>query len=557
MLRIPAAVIRTVNEAEGTATRVGALELPRPADLGELAWRLGVGALTAAVGLFVLFRLNAWPPHEDETLALFTGRGSLHELIETVLGQRGGAPLHFVLAWIVAHLGGGLLELRLFSALFGVASVPLLALLARRLTDRLVAIVAVGVVAASWMLLFHAIYARMYSLFLFTSALSYLALLHALEQRNRRAWVLWALAVFACVATHPYGALVLGSQGLYVLCLRRWREALPAFGAVGVLGIPFWRADLVLGGRFDVGVGGGGVKLGGVDSTLRYFAHVAGDFTAGWSIPRTIVVGVASIGFVLLARERRSSAILSACAVVAPAMFFLALRVRSGLASPESRHLIFLLPFFATCLALPLVRSAQRQRLAVPAVAIAVLGLAALEVAWGFHKTALLYEGEQSRRVEARHEASAWLAGTGRRDDVLFGYDPLFLGAWERDRDFSRTVAPRADAQLALNVLGSAPKPLGRGVWVLDASDRNNFVQKLTIPVRHPRGASRFDVRGFGPFLVIRSREPTRTVREYLLQTQAVQHLGQDLMLGDADINLLTAERGLGLRSLAAAGGPR
>ena len=90
-----------MNEAEGTATRVGALDLPRPADLGELAWRLGVVGLTAAVGAFVLFRLNAWPPHEDETLALFTGRGSLHELIETVLGQRGGAPLHFVLAWIV------------------------------------------------------------------------------------------------------------------------------------------------------------------------------------------------------------------------------------------------------------------------------------------------------------------------------------------------------------------------------------------------------------------------------------------------------------------------
>ena len=153
--------------------------------------------------------------------------------------------------------------------------------------------------------------------------------------------------------------------------------------------------------------------------------------------------------------------------------------------------------------------------------------------------------------------ASAWLAATGRPDDVLFGYDPLFLGAWERNHDFSGTVAPRADTKLALNVLDDAPKPLGRGVRVLDASDRNNFEQKLTIPVRYPRGASRFEVRAFGPFLVARSREPTRTVREFLLQAQAVEHLGQDLLLGDADINLFTVERGLGLRSLAAAGGPR
>ena len=46
-------------------------------------------------------------------------------------------------------------------------------------------------------------------------------------------------------------------------------------------------------------------------------------------------------------------------------------------------------------------------------------------------------------------------------------------------------------------------------------------------------------------------------MREFLLQAQAVEHLGQDLLLGDADINLFTVERGLGLRSLAAAGGPR
>jgi hypothetical protein len=546
-----------VNEAEGTATRVGALELPRPAQLGEAAWRVGVGALTAAVGAFVLLRLNVWPPHEDETLALFTGRGSVHELISNVLGQRGGAPLHFLIAWMVAHLGGGLLELRLASALFAIASVPVLALLVRRLTDRVVALVAVAAVAASWMLLFHAVYARMYSLFLFTSALSYLALLHALDRRDRRGWVLWTLAVFACVATHPYGALVLASQGLYVLCIRRWREALPAFAVVGVLGIPFWRADLVLGGRFDVGVGGGGVKLGGIGSTVRYFVRVAGDFTVGWTIPRTIVVLVVCAGFVMLARQRRHSALLTACVVVTPALFFLALRVRSGLASPESRHLIFVLPFFAACLALPLVRVARRHRLAVPAVAIAVVGLGVLEGAWGYHKTPQLYEGEQSRRVEARHAASTWLAATGRPDDVLFGYDPLFLGAWEKDHDFSKTVAPRADTKLALNVLDGAPKPLGRGVWVLDASDRNNFDQKLTIPVRYPRGAERFEVRSFGPFLVVRSREPTRTVREFLLQAQAVQQLGQDLMLGDADINLFTVERGLGLRSLAVSSGPR
>ena len=79
--------------------------------------------LTAGVAAFLFFRLSAWPPHEDETLALFTGRGSVQDLVHTVLGERGGAPLHFLFAWVVAHTGGGLIGLRVGSAVFAIASV--------------------------------------------------------------------------------------------------------------------------------------------------------------------------------------------------------------------------------------------------------------------------------------------------------------------------------------------------------------------------------------------------------------------------------------------------
>src|SRR5262249_29916435 len=137
--------------------------------------------------------------------------------------------------------------------------------------------------SASWVLLFHGIYGRMYSLFLFTSALSYLALLYAIDRGGRRAWILWGAAVLLCVASHPYGALVLGSQAAYLL-LRRWRdrEALVSLGVVAVLGIPFWRTDIVLAGRFDVGVGGGGAKLGTPGAVLDYLWDAAGDYSAGY-----------------------------------------------------------------------------------------------------------------------------------------------------------------------------------------------------------------------------------------------------------------------------------
>jgi hypothetical protein len=89
---------------------------------------LGLAGCTAAVATFVLVQLSAWPPHEDEALALLVGRKSLGGLLSTVLNQRGGAPLHFLLAWGVAHADGGLIGLRLVSALFAIASVPLIGL---------------------------------------------------------------------------------------------------------------------------------------------------------------------------------------------------------------------------------------------------------------------------------------------------------------------------------------------------------------------------------------------------------------------------------------------
>src|SRR5207248_3224240 len=136
------------------ADRLHAVAQARPlrAGLSARAYAAGVALCTAGVAAFVLVQLHAWPPHEDETLALFT------------------------------------------------------------------------------------------------SALSYLAVERALERGGRR-WAWWGLAVLATVATHPYGALVLASQGLYVLLRRvRVRQAVVAFGAVLVAGIPFWWTDVVLAG---------------------------------------------------------------------------------------------------------------------------------------------------------------------------------------------------------------------------------------------------------------------------------------------------------------------
>src|SRR3712207_4735413 len=117
------------------ATRFSAREAATAARAwAETHWfGVGVVAIAAAVAAFLFHQLLAWPPHEDEALPLFVGRHPLGDLFQVVLEERGGAPLRFVLAWAVAHLGLGLEGLRALSAVFAVASLPVVALLLARL----------------------------------------------------------------------------------------------------------------------------------------------------------------------------------------------------------------------------------------------------------------------------------------------------------------------------------------------------------------------------------------------------------------------------------------
>ena len=481
-------------------------------------------------------------------LAVYVGRGSLSELVDTVLGERGVAALHFLLGWLVAHARGGLPALRLLSALFAVASLPLIAAIANRRAGRRVAVLAGALAAASWMLLCHGVYARMYSLFLFASALSYLALLSALRHGGRRRWLAWGAAVLLTVASHPYGALVLASQGLFVLLAReRLREAVTAFALVGIAGTPFWIADVVLARRFDVGLGGGGEKLGNPVDVIAYLGRAAGDFSVGHIAVLPAVLLAAAGGVYLLARENRRGALLVAAVVATPTLAFLVTRVGRS-AAPETRHLAFVLPFFATLVALPLARAWERRHPAARALAaVAVAALLVGEVAWAWSKTPPLFTGDPETRAQGREAASRWLAETGRPDDVLLGYEPVYLGAWERSERFSRLVLPRADPALAAEALRETEHALGRGVWVFDAYDTNNLVQRLSIPAWLPRPAQSYEARTFGPYLVVRTREAVRTSPEYLRLAAAALLVGRTLDIGDADTNFDTVGRAAAL----------
>ena len=152
--------------------------------------------------------------------------------------------------------------------------------------------------------------------------------------------------------------------------------------------------------------------------------------------------------------------------------------------SLETRHLIFLLPFAAMAIAAGILRLGSADGWVGPGIVAALVGfLVASQIAWGLERTRWLYTGEPSERAEARAEAASWLAGRARPDDVLFGYEPTYLDAWEEGAQYGEIFVPRADAKLALDTLEEAGEPLGHGVWVLDASD---YLDQDDPPLHHP-----------------------------------------------------------------------
>lgn len=180
----------------------------------------------------------------DEIDVVVRAQLPLSEVMRSFTRQGENGPLYNILLAIWVRLAGiSEVAVRFPSAVAGILAVPLLYVLARRLTDTPTALIAAALVTISPHHVWYSQEAKMYTLVVLLALCSTLLLWETL-QRVHVLWSIgWVVATSLMFYTHVATVLVFAGQGLYLLLIwQQWQ--LPPFRrrvfiGVGALTLPY------------------------------------------------------------------------------------------------------------------------------------------------------------------------------------------------------------------------------------------------------------------------------------------------------------------------------
>jgi hypothetical protein len=415
-----------------------------------------IGAAGAAGAIaFLAIRLQSQvgtkPYFEDEAVAGLIAVRPLPEVIHTVLWERGGSPLHFVLAHVVLSVWPSVGALRWLSVACALGAVACAYALGRELAGDLAGAVAAWIVATSALLHVYGTVGRMYSLLALVGGLNMLLFLRALERPTGLRVSLAAASAWLLAATHPFGGIPVALEAVVAAWLwwpgRDVRRAVPVIVA-GVATAPLAVAELRLALRFDVSTSSG-TALGSGGSAGTQLDSAARGFAGGGSIVFWIFLVLALVGAVAVARRSLLLTIVGAGAQLLPPLLSLVARVQdTSTAFLSARHLLQSLPFWAALIGAGTVRMAAwwSVRAVVPlAAATAVALLAVVTPASArdprTHFVFLANAGD----VHTSAAVGEWLSHRIEPGDLLFPYSIPYLRALKAARQ-ARSL-PRGQAR--------------------------------------------------------------------------------------------------------------
>jgi hypothetical protein len=403
----------------------------------------------------------------------------LGEVLDTVVLDRGGAPLHFVLAHAAFWVEPSADALRWLSVAAALAAVPLCFDLGRRLGGAEAGFVAAAVAASSTALAVYGSFGRMYALFVFVAALFSDLFVRALQLRTTGAVAAAAAAGWLLPAVHPYGAIPAGVALLAAAALwggRPLRAAWPV-AVAAIAAAPFLFADMRLADR--AAIGGGQRSLASPGEAWGELDTALSSFAGGDGIPFLFFSALALVGLVELVRREPAFAGLTLSILVQPVLFVLVRTESTPDLSP--RHLFYALPLWAAAIGVGMTKF-MRQRIAVALVVVVAITSPA---------SSLRDPREIGFATAAPGESPPVRADA---NDLLLPYSAVFLASLP---DLQRALAlPHAPGEEILDALAHADEPIGAvhiaiptpGWTVLSADGPFSKSEALAAAARRLRG---------------------------------------------------------------------
>ena len=166
--------------------------------------------IVSGIGLFLRVRhLHYHSLWLDEMMQVMVASAAWGDLFSLV-SSHSSPPLDYLLTkTMILLLGRAEWSVRMPALLFGVASLPVFYFLVVGLTNRQNALIATTLLAFSPMAILYSQKARMYSLFLFLSLISYALTLLLIEKKDFKAGVLLGVVNGMLILTHYFGIFVI------------------------------------------------------------------------------------------------------------------------------------------------------------------------------------------------------------------------------------------------------------------------------------------------------------------------------------------------------------
>jgi mannosyltransferase len=183
-------------------------------------------ALTAVAAALRLPTLGSQSLWLDEVLTGNLARGSLGDLFRVVAQQEANPPLFYLLEWAWTRVAGASeVALRLPSALFGIALVPVGYAIGKRLAGERTAVALAALIAVHPLLVYYSQEARGYSAVALACAVGFLCFL---DDRPLG----WAIASAVALGCHYFAIFPVAIEAAILL----WRGRRAAVAAVVVIG---------------------------------------------------------------------------------------------------------------------------------------------------------------------------------------------------------------------------------------------------------------------------------------------------------------------------------